>query len=82
MVDIMTVDTDVDGCCHLRILNTIHSNSKPITLHGDLLALSDDVARTTIWNWRANISAILEHSTDDLGSWVIIISLYSSCQLS
>ena len=70
MVDILTVDMDVDGTYHFRILNTIQSNFKPVTLQGDLLAISDDVAQTVIWDWRSGTSAVLEHRTDDLAVWV------------
>jgi len=75
MVDTMALETDVDGTYHLRTLNTIRSNFKPVTLQGDLLAISDDVARTTIWDWRAGTSAILEHRSDDSAVWVASHSL-------
>jgi hypothetical protein len=70
MVDIMAVDIDKDGRYYFRTLNTIQSNFKPVTLQGDLLAISDDVAQTIMWDWRAGTSAILEHRTDDLAVWV------------
>lgn len=69
MVDIMSVDSNIDGTYHFRILNTIQSNLKPIALQGDLLAISDDAACTMIWDWRAGTSAILEHPPDDLAVW-------------
>jgi hypothetical protein len=65
----------VDGTYHFRILNSIQSNLRPITLQGNLLAVSDDVARTVIWDWSAGTSAILEHRQD--GFDVRVISQYT-----
>ena len=70
MVNILAVDMNIDGTYHFRTLNTIQLNLKPVTLQGDLLAISDDVARTVIWDWRTSASAVLEHQTDDLAVWV------------
>ncbi|KAF8873177.1 hypothetical protein CPB84DRAFT_1854131 [Gymnopilus junonius] len=48
----------------LEELYSVDTDMKPITLAGDLLALSNDVSQTAIWNWREGTYAILEHSTD------------------
>jgi len=70
MVNILAVDMDVDGTYHFRTLTAIQSHLKPVTLQGDLLAISDDVAQTVIWDWRSSTSAVLEHRTDELAVWV------------
>jgi len=39
---------------------------KPVTLMGDLLALSDNISQTAIWNWRIGSYAILQHEHNDV----------------
>jgi hypothetical protein len=84
MVEIMTVDIEVDGTYYFRTLNSLESNLKPVTLQGDLLAISDDVARTVMWDWRMDTSAILEHEPDHSAIWVasrFLIALSDSSDL-
>jgi len=68
-VDILSVDVDTNSTYHLRTLKTIRSNFRAIKLEGDSLAISDDVARTVVWNWRTDTSAVLEHPEDNMGVW-------------
>ncbi|KIK57623.1 hypothetical protein GYMLUDRAFT_1009574 [Collybiopsis luxurians FD-317 M1] len=42
---------------------------KPMTLSGNVLAMSDDVACTVIYNWKTGEFAILEHEEDQVGVW-------------
>jgi hypothetical protein len=37
---------------------------KPVTLIRDLLALSDDISQTAIWNWKIGSYAILQHANE------------------
>ena len=37
---------------------------KPVTLMRDLLALSDDISQTAIWNWQTGSYAVLQHEND------------------
>jgi len=39
---------------------------KPIALRGDILAFSDAIADTVIWNWRDQTRATLRHAVDEL----------------
>jgi hypothetical protein len=48
----------------------INTSFKPITLQGDLLAFSNDVAQTVIWNWKDATFATLQHLRDE-GIWPI-----------
>ncbi|KAG5338230.1 hypothetical protein C0989_007900 [Termitomyces sp. Mn162] len=42
---------------------------KPTKLEGDLLAVSDEVSQTVVWNWRARTSAILKQPDGEAGLW-------------
>ncbi|KAJ3800040.1 hypothetical protein GGU11DRAFT_774748 [Lentinula aff. detonsa] len=42
---------------------------KPMTLSGQLLAMSDDTASTVIYNWKTGAFAVLEHEEDEVGVW-------------
>ncbi|KAJ3822071.1 hypothetical protein F5880DRAFT_1577519 [Lentinula raphanica] len=42
---------------------------KPMTLSGQLLAMSDDIASTVIYNWKTGAFAVLEHEEDEVGVW-------------
>jgi predicted Abi (CAAX) family protease len=56
---------------HLRIqpgstycfeeMYTVDTPMKPVTLMRNLLALSDDISQTAIWNWQTGSYAILQH---------------------
>ena len=56
---------------HLRIqpgsiydfeeMYTVDTSMKPVTLMRNLLALSDDISQTAIWNWQTGSYAILQH---------------------
>ena len=37
----------------------------PVTLTGDVLALSDNISQTLILNWRKAMHALLEHPPED-----------------
>lgn len=50
---------------------SIPSTLKPITLEGDLLALSDDLGETIIFNWKTSASATLQHVLDGQGIWQV-----------
>ena len=43
---------------HVR---SIDSQYKPILLEGDILAISDDISDTVLWNWREDTCATLHH---------------------
>ncbi|KAG6918472.1 hypothetical protein DXG01_014099 [Tephrocybe rancida] len=68
-VSLISLRTDENGACSLQAIHRIPSRMKPTKLHGDFLALSDDVWRTVIWNWKLGISAILEEPDADTGLW-------------
>ncbi|KAG6884581.1 hypothetical protein C0993_009856, partial [Termitomyces sp. T159_Od127] len=42
---------------------------KPTKLEGDLLAVSDEIAQTVVWNWRKRTSAILKQPDGEAGIW-------------
>lgn len=44
----------------------IDSPFRPVALQGDILAFSDSIADTVIWNWRNQRRAILRHAADKL----------------
>lgn len=46
---------------------SIPSTYKPVALEGDLLAMSDDVNETIIFNWRTGAYATLQHTHDGQG---------------
>jgi len=43
---------------------TVDTPMKPVTLMRDLLALSDDISQTAIWNWQTGSYAVLQHEND------------------
>lgn len=73
-MQLISLETDAEGTSSLRTIFTIPSRMKPTQLHGDLLAISDDVSQTVIWNWRAAASAVLQHQDDrESGVWQVRI---------
>ncbi|GLB44384.1 hypothetical protein LshimejAT787_1700110 [Lyophyllum shimeji] len=58
-------DDAAGGGSALETIRTIRSSMKPVKLHGDVLALCDDVSRTEVWNWRTGASAVLQEPVDD-----------------
>lgn len=46
---------------------------KPTKLEGDLLAVSDEIAQTVIWNWRTQTSAILKQPEGEAGIWQVSV---------
>jgi len=69
-VQLISLQVDACGASSLQTMRTIPSDLKPIKLHGDLLAISDDVSRTVIWDWRTGASAILQHLDNEGGVWL------------
>ncbi|KAF8064444.1 hypothetical protein FPV67DRAFT_1782692 [Lyophyllum atratum] len=68
-VQLISMQVDAEGESSLKTICTIPSSLKPVKLHGDLLAMSDDVSRTVVRNWRTGTSAVLNHPADDGGVW-------------
>lgn len=57
----------------LNTLFSVSTSFRPITLQGDLLALSDDVSQTAIWNWRKGTYATLRHlQLDGHSLWQVV----------
>ncbi|KAH9477170.1 hypothetical protein JR316_0011087 [Psilocybe cubensis] len=51
-----------DGSLYeLLVLQEIQAEMKPITLEGDILALSDEVSQTVIWNLKTKTYGLLQH---------------------
>ncbi|KAG6847909.1 hypothetical protein H0H93_004998 [Arthromyces matolae] len=68
-VHLLSLQTKEAGNYCLETISTVLSGMKPTKLEGDLLALSDDVTQTVIFNWRLRTSAILQQPEDDAGIW-------------
>lgn len=49
----------------LQELHELQIDMKPITMNGDLLALSDEVSQTVIWNLETGSYGLLQHSVED-----------------
>ncbi|KAF9477998.1 hypothetical protein BDN70DRAFT_896079 [Pholiota conissans] len=64
-VELLTLFTTEDSTCLLKRLFSVDTTMKPVTLVGDLIALTDDTAQTAIWNWKEGTYAILEHPTNN-----------------
>ncbi|KAF8956748.1 hypothetical protein BDZ97DRAFT_1825834 [Flammula alnicola] len=63
-VKVLTLRREPDSTYSLEEMYSVDTTMKPTTLVGDLIALTDDVSQTAIWNWRDGTSAVLEHSID------------------
>ena len=76
----LSLETDDDGAYRFRSVFSMESLLKPTKLHGDLLATSDDLYRTEVWNWKLRTSAILEHTHEDdersqvESPWTLVLS--------
>ncbi|KAG6831114.1 hypothetical protein H0H87_006139 [Tephrocybe sp. NHM501043] len=68
-VHMISLQRDDNGEFSLQSIHTIASDMKPTNLHGDLLALSDEVSTTVVWNWRAQTSAVLQQPDSEAGLW-------------
>ncbi|THU89975.1 hypothetical protein K435DRAFT_760617 [Dendrothele bispora CBS 962.96] len=64
---IQLMDISFDG--QLLPICSVDIAMKPKTLEGDLLAMSDDFAQTTIYNWKTGDYAVLKHLQDQEGVW-------------
>jgi len=65
-VKILQIEEAPDSCCRFSEIYSVETSMKPMTLAGDILALSDEVSQSAIWNWRDGSCASLKHSADDL----------------
>ncbi|KAF8188673.1 hypothetical protein BJ912DRAFT_968162 [Pholiota molesta] len=65
LVEIMHLCQAEDSTYSFKRVYSITTKLKPVTLEGDLLALTDDNEQTVICNWKTGASAILDYSTDD-----------------
>ena len=63
-VKVLHLRTQPGSTYDLEEVYTVDTLMKPMTLMGDLLALSDDISQTAIWNWRIGSYAILQHAND------------------
>jgi len=72
------MDVSIDG--QLVPICSIDIAMKPMTLEGDLLALSDDHAQTTIYNWKTGDYAVLKHLQDQEGVWKVCLSFSNITQ--
>ncbi|KAG6811607.1 hypothetical protein H0H92_006622 [Tricholoma furcatifolium] len=68
-VQLISLRRDKKGVFSLQPIFTLPSGMKPTKLHGDLLALSDEVSQTVIWNWRTRLSAVLLQPDSEAGIW-------------
>ncbi|KAF5376655.1 hypothetical protein D9615_007816 [Tricholomella constricta] len=68
-VQVISLQIDANGSCSLQTIFSIPSSMKPTKLHGDRLAISDDVSQTVVWNWRTKACAILDQSDDETDIW-------------
>jgi len=64
-VKILQIEEAPDSSCRFSEIYSVETSMKPMTLAGDILALSDEVSQSAIWNWRDGSSASLKHSADD-----------------
>ncbi|KAF8878228.1 hypothetical protein BD779DRAFT_1650009, partial [Infundibulicybe gibba] len=69
-VDVLSL-VESNGTVSLEAIFSFASNLKPIAMRGDTIALSNHIARTVIYNWREDTSAILEHEQDEAGVWKV-----------
>ncbi|KAF9009566.1 hypothetical protein BDQ17DRAFT_1538976 [Cyathus striatus] len=53
------------GTVSLESITSVKTNFRPITLQGDLIAVSDEMSQTAIWNWKHNTYAILDQKQED-----------------
>ncbi|KAJ3566338.1 hypothetical protein NP233_g7065 [Leucocoprinus birnbaumii] len=60
-VELLSLEVDEkSGCLSLHQILSIPATFKPITLEGDLLAMSDDIDETIIFNWKTSAYATLK----------------------
>ncbi|KAG5729342.1 hypothetical protein E4T56_gene9917 [Termitomyces sp. T112] len=69
MIHLLLLRSDQNGGLSIQTTVTISSSMKPTKLEGDLLAVSDEVSQTVVWNWRARTSAILKQPDGEAGLW-------------
>lgn len=67
----MSIAIGTDGSYSFFPIASIESPLKPIKLCGDILAISDDISQTVIWNWKTRRSALLQHPNDDTSMWQV-----------
>ncbi|KAG6862113.1 hypothetical protein C0995_005925 [Termitomyces sp. Mi166 len=68
-VHLLSLRGDDNGEFSLQTTLAISSNMKPTMLEGDLLAVSDEISQTVVWNWRIRTSAILQQLDGEAGLW-------------
>ncbi|KIK04175.1 hypothetical protein K443DRAFT_676139 [Laccaria amethystina LaAM-08-1] len=59
IVHILSLDTETYTLNSIASLNTVF---RPIALSGDVLALSDDISKSLLWDWQHSTYAILQSS--------------------
>ncbi|KAG5638086.1 hypothetical protein H0H81_001853 [Sphagnurus paluster] len=68
-VQLLSLEIDLLGGASLRTICAIMSELKPTRLHDNRLAISDDVGRTEVWDWRVRKSAVLQEPAHQNGDW-------------
>ncbi|KAF8637195.1 hypothetical protein AX16_010854 [Volvariella volvacea WC 439] len=60
---------DTEDLIQLRSIKSIPTKFSPTAMKGNLLAVSNEVAQTTIWDWKNDLCANLQHPTELGGIW-------------
>ncbi|KAF8148401.1 hypothetical protein B0H34DRAFT_668655 [Crassisporium funariophilum] len=63
-VKVLCLDEGSKGSFSLREVYSVGTRMKVMTLVGELLALSDAVSQTALWNWKNGTYALLQHTDD------------------
>ncbi|KAF8637532.1 hypothetical protein AX17_002758 [Amanita inopinata Kibby_2008] len=69
VVYILSLKERDDGTVKFETVTSVVTRFMPMTLHGDILALSNDLTQTAIWNWRSNEYAMLHNTRDEEDTW-------------
>ncbi|PPQ94259.1 hypothetical protein CVT25_004915 [Psilocybe cyanescens] len=64
-VRILSLKHGIGSKYSLQEMHVINFDMKPVTMNGDILALSDDFSQTAIWNWRTGSYGLLRHLPED-----------------
>ncbi|KAF8625734.1 hypothetical protein AX15_005217 [Amanita polypyramis BW_CC] len=61
MMYILSIEETQNGMANFRVVTSFPTNFTPVTLQGDIVALSDEHSQISIWNWRTNRYATLHY---------------------
>lgn len=73
-IEFLTLYQEDNGLPQMKSISVLRTSARPVSLQGDLLATSNDLNETTVWNWKASTCAVLVHPFDEGG--MIQVRLY------